>query len=96
MAENLAANALKMREKELFYWKNKHKVDFIVKEGSDMQAINISIGYIIEKREIESLLEFKSKLKSVKKLILITKDIDKAEEKIKYIPLWKWLIQGHE
>ncbi|MBI2252844.1 MAG: ATP-binding protein [Armatimonadetes bacterium] len=93
MAENLVGSILNSKEKELFYWKNKHETDFIVKENSNLQAINVSIGNVIEKREKDSLFEFKNKFKKVKNLILITKDIEKTVEGIKYIPLWKWLLK---
>ena len=30
----------------------------------------------------------------VKELIIITRDTEKIEDGIKYIPLWKWLTAG--
>lgn len=93
MSENLVGSVLKKQEKEFFYWKNKHEVDFIIKEGLELQAVNVSIGDTIEKRERDSLFEFKEKFKNVKELILITKDTEKIAEGIKYVPLWKWLLK---
>jgi len=41
------------------------------------------------------LFEFKNTFKKiVKDLVVITRDLEKIEDGIKYIPLWKWLISG--
>ncbi len=47
----------------------------------------------INERETKALKEYKAEFKEkVKSLIVITKDIEKEEEGIKFIPLWKWLL----
>ena len=47
----------------------------------------------ISEREIKSLLDFKDKFKKTSKLILITKNTEKQEKEISYVPLWKWLLE---
>ncbi|MFH1454600.1 MAG: DUF4143 domain-containing protein [Armatimonadota bacterium] len=88
LAENLIGNNLRKYEKEIFYWKDKGEVDFILKDNGKLSAINVTVGDKIEKREIESLLEFKK----AEELILITLDTEKKENGIQYIPIWKWLL----
>lgn len=94
LAENLAFIELKRRKKEVYYWKNKGEVDFIVKnEDQSLTAINVSYADDIDKREINSLLECKEELNKIKELIILTKDTEKEEKGIHFIPLWKWLFE---
>ncbi len=94
LAENLAFIELKRNENNIYYWKNKGEVDFIIKnKNNTLSAINITYSDEINDREIKGLLEFKNKFKGkVKEMILLTKDLEKSESGIKYIPLWKWLL----
>jgi len=47
-------------------------------------------------RIISSLLKFQEKFNKTKEMIVITKSIEKEEKidnkKVKFIPLWKWLL----
>ena len=96
LAENTVFIELKRREKEIFYWKNKNETDFIIKNtDNSLEAINVSYTNEINEREINSLREFKKEFKKTKKLTLITKDIEKKENGINFIPLWKWLIYNY-
>jgi len=93
LVENLVFIELKRKEKDIYYWKNKGEVDFIIKEkDQSLKAVNVSFTEEINEREIKALLEFKKEFKKVKELILITKEIEKEENRIKFIPLWKWLL----
>ena len=94
LAENLVGLALQMRgeQKEIFYWKSRGEVDFVVKENNHLSAINVCFSNTIPDRETKSLLEFKQEFQNVKNLILLTEDLQKEENGIKFIPLWKWLI----
>jgi len=98
LAENLIFIELKRRGKEIYYWKGKNEVDFIVKERDDsLKALNITYTDEITKREIEGLKEFKEKFSSqVVKLIILTKNIEKKKNGIVYIPIWKWLISSED
>jgi len=93
LAENLVGNILARQEKTLFYWENKREVDFVLNNNGDLTAVNVSYGSIIEKRELESLVEFSKKFRNVESLVLITKDLDETRGKIKLIPLSKWLLE---
>lgn len=87
---------------ELYYWKDiKHnEVDFVIKKGKKIESL-IQVSYIDNKedmreREINSLIKAGGELKC-KKLFVITWDYEDEKIfnkcKIKFIPLWKWLIQ---
>ena len=93
LAENIVCIELKRRNKNIYYWKDKTEVDFITKnKDNSLTAINITFTDDIEKREIKALNEFKKQHSKTKELILITKDLEKIEGEIKFIPLWKWLL----
>lgn len=105
--ENIVCNQL-LRQKEnnplrdIFYWKSSEKkeVDFIVKERSKIISA-IQVCYSLRDistydREVNSLLSCIDFFK-LKKGIIITNDIEKEKtikgKKIKFIPLWKWLLE---
>jgi predicted AAA+ superfamily ATPase len=91
LAENLVLIELKRRGKEVYFWRGKREVDFIVKEESKLTAMNVTYTDDISKREREGLLEFKEKYKNAK-IVILTKELEQTDKnKIKYIPLWKWL-----
>lgn len=93
LAENLVGSILAREESSLFYWRDKREVDFIRQNDNRLEAINVSIGPIIEKREVESLLECAKHFQKVSRLVLITKDVEKRESKIEFVPLYKWLLK---
>ena len=73
--------------------KGKGEVDFIVKnKDTSLTAINVTFSDKIDEREIKSLLEFQEKFDKCKETIIITKDTEKKEKGIKFIPIWKWLL----
>ena len=96
--ENVVAVELKRRKKVLYYWKDyrQREVDFVVKKGLKvLQLIQASYGsedIETEKREVEALFRASKELKC-KNLLVITQDLEKEEEGIKFIPLWKWLLK---
>ncbi|MFH1359216.1 MAG: ATP-binding protein [archaeon] len=95
LVENIVFIELKRREKEVYYWRDKGEVDFVIKEKNILTGINVTYSDEIDKREANGLLEFKGKFnKRVKKLIIITKNLEKTERGIVYIPLWKWILSG--
>ena len=105
--ENLVFLELKRRHAadpklELFYWRNQQKeeVDFVVKDGLKVKQI-IQVCYDIrdydtKKREVKALLKASEELKC-RNLLIINEDKEGEEKltnkKIKYLPLWKWLLQ---
>ncbi|MFH1592049.1 MAG: ATP-binding protein [Candidatus Woesearchaeota archaeon] len=94
LAENVVFIELKRRDNDVYYWKNKNEVDFVIKDKDQtLTAINVTYSDEIDEREAKGLKEFKEKFKSkVKELIILTKDTEKKEKNIKFIPLWKWLL----
>ncbi len=95
LAENLVFIELKRRDKDVYYWKNKGEVDFIIKnKDQTLTAINVTYSDEINERELKALNEFKDGFKSkVKELIILTKDTEQKKDGIKFIPLWKWLLR---
>jgi len=94
LAENLVFVELQRRNKDLYYWKKKNEVDFVIKEtNQDLKIINVCYSNEIDERELKGLLEFKKEFKKTKEMIIITKDLEKKENNIKFIPLWKWLLE---
>ena len=92
-AENIVFLQLKRMEKDIYYWKNKEEIDFITKnKDNSLTAVNVCFANEIPERETKSLLEFKKKFKKTNKLIIVTKDIEKHEQGIIFIPLWKYLL----
>jgi len=93
LVENLVFLELKRENKEVYYWKDKEEIDFVIKTPKGITAINVSYTDEINKRETNSLLEFKKKYKTkVKELIVITKDTAAKNKGITFIPLWVWLL----
>ncbi len=93
LVENLVFQEIKRRELEVYYWKKKGEVDFVIKKDDALIGINVSYGNEIKEREERSLLELKNEFgERVQELILITKDVDEQKNDINLIPLWKWLL----
>ena len=88
---------------EVYYWKDeKHwEVDFVIKEKNLIKQL-IQVCFDLsdvntKTREIKALIKAGNELKC-DNLLIITDDFEYEEEistkKIKYIPLWKWLIEN--
>ncbi len=93
LTENLVFLELKRQNKQVYYWANQNEVDFVIKnEDNSLQGINVSFTDKIKERETKGLKELKKQKKKTKKLTLITKNTEKKEHGITFIPLWKWLI----
>jgi hypothetical protein len=95
MAENLVFMELKRRGNDVYYWKSEkqHEVDFVVKEiDQSLTAINVSYTNDIDERETRSLKTFKKEFAKTGKMILLTKNLEKKESGIFFIPLWKWAL----
>ncbi len=99
LMENAVFTELKRQGKEVFYWKGKKEIDFLIKEDLKVRRL-IQVCYDIEdketkKRETEALLEGMKEFR-LKEGLIITWDYEGGEgingKKIIYIPLWKWLL----
>lgn len=96
LAENLVFIELKRKQKEIYYWKGKGEIDFVIKnKDNSLDLINVCYIDEIPKREVDSITEFIEKQPKIKinKSIILTKDIEKKEKRIEYLPLWKWLLE---
>jgi predicted AAA+ superfamily ATPase len=97
LAENLVFLELMRREKEVYYWKNGGEVDFVVKEeDNSLTAINVTYNDSIDEREVSALKKFSEEeefASRINELILLTKDTEKTENGITYIPLWMWMLE---
>jgi hypothetical protein len=100
--ENLVFIELKRRNKYIYFWKDKsdYEVDFLVTEKNKVTSL-IQVTYDLsnlktKEREIRGLLSGLNEFK-LKTGTIITKDLEKEEtidgKIIKYIPLWKWLLE---
>jgi hypothetical protein len=101
LTENVVFIELKRRNKDVYYWKDKsgREVDFIVKDGLKIKKL-IQVCWNVEdiktrEREVKSLLEAMKEFK-LKQGLIITEDYENEKKiegkKIKFIPLWKWLL----
>lgn len=79
--------------KEVFYWKRKREVDFVVaKNFSPIVLIQVTYASDkVEDREIEAIMEAKSELR-VDNAVILTWDYEDEIKGIKAMPLWKWLL----
>lgn len=93
LVKNLVFQKLKKSGSDVFYWKYRGDVDFVARENGELRAINISYGRELGEGESNSLLEFQYSIgKREADLTVITKDTEKNEKGISYVPLWKWLL----
>ncbi len=94
LAENLVFIELKKQGHEIYYWKKQGEVDFVVKHPDrSLTAINVSYTDNLPAREERALLEFRDLHNpGVRECILLTKDTEKREGAVQYIPLWTWLL----
>lgn len=99
--ENASFLEMKRRNKNVFYWKGKGEVDFVIKDGLKVtQLIQVCCDVTNEatkKRELSSLVEAMAEFQLTESLI-ITWDYEAEEKiggnKITYTPLWKWLLHN--
>jgi len=98
LAENSTFIELKRRDLDIYYWKGRREVDFVVRNRDNtLTGINVTYTDVIDEREIKALLEFKEYFKGrVSELILLTMNIERSEDGITYVPIWKWLLGSGE
>lgn len=100
LLENLVFIQLKRNNEEIYYHKNKHECDFVIKEGLKItKAIQVTQELNIEnkEREIKGLLEALNQYNLKEGLILTNDQEDEIKEQNKLIkikPIWKWLLEN--
>ncbi len=98
--ENAVFLHLFQREREIFYWKNGGECDLVVKEGTevtDIIQVCCDLSIKTKEREINGLLAALEEF-DLEEGTIVTSKIDEEEtidgKKIRYIPLWKFLLDG--
>jgi predicted AAA+ superfamily ATPase len=96
--ENIVFLELKRRDEEVYYYKNKHECDFVIRNnGNITQALQVTqeINDTNKEREIKGLLEA-LKTFTLNKGMILTYDQEEEiiiEKKTIIIkPIWKWLL----
>ena len=100
LAENAVYWRLIAQEGDIFYYKNRGEVDFLVRKG--MQVTNlIQVSMIGEeeepvlRRELDALADAMQDLK-IDEGMIITESregiLEIPQGKIRFVPLWKWLM----
>ncbi len=88
----IAENLVLFESQAKYYWREGNKeVDFVV-NGKDVVGIEVKYRKKIGKNEIRNISYFEKKFKP-KKILIITEDIEKKENKIEYVPLWKYILK---
>ena len=101
LMENIVFLQLKRKNKELYFYTDSAggEVDFVIRDGLKIKEL-IQVCYSLDnletrEREIRSLIRGSKQLEC-RNLTIITYDQEKEEiikeKKIKFIPLWKWLL----
>jgi len=106
LIENVVAIELFRKGLKVYYWKDhqQREVDFVLKQGAKVKQL-VQVCYDVEdfntkERELKALIKASKEL-MCKNLLVITWDYEADEEtswksakrKIKFIPLWKWLLK---
>jgi uncharacterized protein len=102
LMENLVFIQLLRNNLDISYYRSptNEEVDFIIKDNKKIrQLIQVCYNlndYITKERELKALLKASKELKC-NNLLVITYDLESEEKiknkKIKFIPLWKWLLE---
>src|SRR3989338_2325541 len=95
LAETLVFLALKREHGEVYYWKGRGEVDFVIKHRDQtLTAINVCLGAQVPAREKAPLEEFAHSFKKIRERVVLTDDVEKEESGIAYRPLWKWALEA--
>ena len=98
---NLVFIELKRKNPEVYYFRGEKECDFLIKEKTKIIQL-IQSTYITDKEDlkekrIKSLIKASNELRC-NNLLIITWDYEDESKidrkKIKFIPLWKWLLQN--
>lgn len=97
--ENIVALELKRRGKEIFYYKDTHECDFVIREkGCIQECIQVtrSLGDQNTERELEGLVEGLRTCRATKGAVLIYEGVEKKMKVNNYLIevrfLWRWLL----
>jgi uncharacterized protein len=94
LLENIVFLELKRRGKNIFFYRNKHECDFVIKEKEKIGEA-IQVCYTLDEQNREREFEgLKGAMEcfDLKKGTIITSDQEETIGNIKIIPAWKWLL----
>ncbi len=74
-----------------FFWKKTHEVDCILIDQNKATPIEVKYSDNIKENELKGLKKFMEEFST--EGIVFTKNMEKKEGRIQYIPLWKWLLK---
>ena len=100
IAENLVFLDLRRRGKDVYYWKGKQEVDFVVREKNEVELLIQSSWDVgdekTRQREVDGLIEGLEEF-GLEEGVIITENHHSEEEisgkKIRFVPLWTWLLR---
>jgi hypothetical protein len=105
LAETIVAVELRKRfaDSEIYYWRGTgdREVDFVIKRGTGIECL-VQVCWDIsdektKEREVRAMLDALKEFRLGRGLVL-TESVDAEEifgaKKIRYMPLWKWLLFG--
>ncbi len=87
---------MRMNEFDPYFWKKRNEIDFVVKHAdTTLSAVNVWYTDDIPVRELKGPEEFLTEFgDAVRARVIITKDTEKEEDGIIYVPLYRWLLGG--
>jgi uncharacterized protein len=95
LLENIVFLELKRRGKDIFFYRDKHECDFVIKEKERISKA-VQVCYELDEqnkeREIEGLRTAMARF-HLKKGIIITRDQRETFGNIEIVPVWTWLLK---
>lgn len=73
-----------------FFWKRTHEVDCILMKKEKVIPLEVKYSDRIKGNELKGLKKFMDEFAT--EGIVLTKNLEKKEGKIQYVPVWKWLL----
>ncbi len=100
LVENMVFMELKRRKKDIYYHREKHECDFVLREGKQIvEAIQVADNLsdpLAREREMNGLTEAMDKYSLRRGTILVfdgeAREMKIGNKKITVVPLWKWLL----
>jgi predicted AAA+ superfamily ATPase len=93
LAKNIVFQMLKNAGEPVFYWKDKGEVDFVTNGAGKLRGIIVSYGRALDPSVVKPLLALRCAAGNRDMdLAVLTKDTEKTEAGINFVPLWKWLL----
>lgn len=95
LVENLVFIDLQRKNYTVNYWFSKNEIDFIVSVKNKLVLINVCYSDEIPIRELKGFEDFEKEHINIFKKIIITKNLEKKEKGVYFIPLYKFLLKDY-